>query len=94
MVHDCRKSRSDLHPVGDGARETTSEGPEAAWVPFPSRLTVAEREHILMGLARPESLSGIARTLQHSPSTISREVAAIGGQNQYSIWAAHYRTHS
>ena len=48
------------------------------------RLTLAEREEISRGLARGSSLRQIARAMNRSPSTISREVAAGGGR-------AHYR---
>jgi IS30 family transposase len=61
------------------------------WTPRASRLSVDERELILAGLARAESLSSIARSLSRSPSTISREVKANGGQEHYSVWASHHR---
>jgi Helix-turn-helix domain len=43
------------------------------------RLSLAEREEISPGLARGESLRGVARPLGRSPSTVSREVARNGG---------------
>ena len=48
------------------------------WTPAPGRLTAEEREEILLGLARGESMSAIARSLGRAPSTITREVAANG----------------
>jgi len=47
------------------------------------RLSLAEREEISRGLARDESLRGIARRLGRSPSTVSREVARNGGRGGY-----------
>ena len=38
-----------------------------------------------------DSLSGIARDLGRSPSTITREVNANGGREHYSAWQAHER---
>jgi IS30 family transposase len=61
------------------------------WEPRPGCLTVAERERILMGIGRGESLSAIARSLGRSPSTITREVNANGGREHYSAWHAHER---
>jgi transposase, IS30 family len=61
------------------------------WTPRPGRLTIAEREKILLGLGQSMSLSSIARSLKRSTSTISREVAANGGQNDYRAWHAHRR---
>jgi transposase, IS30 family len=49
------------------------------WTPAPGRLSAEDREEILLGLARGESMSAIARSLGRAPSTITREVAANGG---------------
>jgi hypothetical protein len=48
------------------------------WTPRAGRLGVDERQRILAGLARGESLSSIARSVSRSPSTVSREVNANG----------------
>ncbi len=61
------------------------------WTPAPGRLTAEEREEILLGLARGESMSAIARSLGRAPSTITREVAANGGSYRYGAWKAHCR---
>jgi len=71
------------------------DGPEAGlpdrWTPAPGRLSAEEREEILLGLARGESMSVIARSLGRAPSTITREVAANGGVRRYRAWKAHCR---
>lgn len=62
-----------------------------SWVARSGRLNVHEREEILLGLHRGESMRGIARGLGRAPSTVSREVAANGGRDEYRIWRAHER---
>jgi len=49
----------------------------------PQALTLAEREEISRGLSAGHSLRHIARVLQRSPSTISREVVRNGGRQRY-----------
>lgn len=66
-------------------------GKPDTWSPRSGSLTITEREEILVRLVRGESLRSIARTLGRSPSTISREVAANGGREDYRIWPAHKR---
>jgi len=61
------------------------------WEPRPGCLTIQEREEILLGIGRNESLSAIARNLGRRASTITREVNANGGREQYSAWHAHQR---
>lgn len=61
------------------------------WHPRQGRLTVLEREQVLLGLARGDSMSAIARSLGRAPSTVTREVAANGGREGYRAWAAHQR---
>ena len=46
-------------------------------------LTLAEREEISPGLSARHSLRKIAKALQRSPSTISREIARNGGRQRY-----------
>ena len=53
------------------------------WAPAPGHLSAEEREEILLGLGRGESMSAIARSLGRAPSTITREVAANGGTARY-----------
>jgi IS30 family transposase len=62
-----------------------------AWTPAPGRLGAEEREEILLGLARGESMSKIARSLGRAPSTVTREVAANGGIGGYGAWRGHCR---
>ncbi len=61
------------------------------WQPRPGRLDILEREQVLLGLARGESMSAIARGLGRAPSTVTREVAANGGRAGYRAWHAHQR---
>jgi len=49
----------------------------------PVRLSLVEREEISRGLVAGLSLRAIARQLDRSPSTISREVRANGGASRY-----------
>jgi len=61
------------------------------WAPRRGRLTIREREQILLGLGRAMSLSAIARSLDRPTSTVSREVANSGGRDDYGAWRAHRR---
>jgi len=61
------------------------------WVPGPGRLTLANREEITLGLHAGESFTAIAARLGKAVSTVSREVAANGGRDQYRAWRAHAR---
>jgi IS30 family transposase len=61
------------------------------WVPRRGALSIAEREEILRGLSREDSLSVIARHLGRHASSVSREVKANGGRVDYRIWPAHQR---
>lgn len=64
---------------------------ESEWNPSPARLSAHEREEIRAGLERAESFTAIARTIGRSVSTVSREVAANGGREDYQAWRAHRR---
>lgn len=68
-----------------------SEGRPFGWTPAPGRLSVDDREKIMIGLVRNDAFSVIARRLGRSTSTISREVKANGGRVGYRAWAAHVR---
>jgi IS30 family transposase len=61
------------------------------WTSAPGRLSVHEREEILLGLHHGLSLRAIARSLGRAPSTVTREVKANGGRERYRIWPAHQR---
>jgi IS30 family transposase len=67
------------------------EGAAFGWEPRSGCLSIRDREEILVGIGRGDSLSAIARSLGRSPSTITREVNANGGREQYSAWRAHER---
>ncbi|MGH9205881.1 MAG: IS30 family transposase, partial [Acidimicrobiales bacterium] len=64
-----------------------------SWSPGPGRLTLAEREEISLELRGGATLSSIAARLGRSVSTVSREVAANGGRDDYRAWRAHDRAH-
>jgi transposase, IS30 family len=61
------------------------------WMPGPGRLTLADREEITIGLHTGQSFTAIAAQLGKAVSTVSREVAANGGREQYRAWRAHRR---
>ena len=61
------------------------------WIPRRGALTIEEREEILLGVSRGESLASIARQLGRYTSTVSREVKANGGRQSYRIWPVHQR---
>jgi len=61
------------------------------WTPCAGHLNASDREEILLGLHRGESMSAIARTLERSSSTVTREVKANGGPEAYRVWPAHMR---
>lgn len=63
------------------------------WTPRHGRLTVDEREEILLGLHRMESLTDIAKQLGRIPSTVTGEVKVNGCRECYRIWPAHIRAH-
>lgn len=61
------------------------------WEPRRGCLSIADREEILIGIRSGQSLSSIAQRLGRVPSTVTGEVAANGGREGYSAWAAHQR---
>lgn len=76
--------------VGKMAREGRHlDAKPFGWVPREGRLTVLDREQILVGLARGDTLTTIARGLGRAVSTVSREVKRGGGRQEYSAWRAH-----
>ena len=70
---------------------TRDDGRPDMWSTAPGRLTLADREEITVGLAREERFTAIADRLGRSVSTVSREVAANGGREDYRAWAGHKR---
>ncbi len=65
--------------------------PPPQWVPPLGRLTLAEREEISLGLRQGSTLTSIAKNLGRSVSTVSREVTANGGREEYRAWRGHDR---
>lgn len=61
------------------------------WEPRSGCLSIHDREQIMVGISRGESLTAIARSLGRAPSTVSREVKFNGGRDHYSAWRAHER---
>lgn len=58
------------------------------WTPRAGCLSASDREEIMLGLQRNESMSAIARALDTSPLTVTREVKANGGRDAYRVWPA------
>ncbi len=86
----------ELNYSADAIRVTVRDrqcrdGKPDEWSPAPGRLSAPEREEILVGLRDGESMSSIARRLGRSTSTVTREVAANGGPQNYGAWRAHCR---
>lgn len=92
LVDIAREIGCSAPMVGLMVRNGRHRGGHAfGWQPRPGCLTIADREQILLGIGRGESLSAIAGVLGRSPSTITREVNANGGREHYSAWHAHQR---
>jgi IS30 family transposase len=72
-------------------RDRVPHGCLEEWEPGPGRLTLADREEISLGLERGETFTRIAERLGRVVSTVSREVAANGGCDEYRAWRAHRR---
>ncbi|WP_432489302.1 IS30 family transposase [Kineococcus sp. SYSU DK018] len=66
-------------------------GVEDSWAPRAGRLSIDERERILIGVRAKESFRAIASALGRSPSTVSREVNVNGGREAYRAWGGHVR---
>lgn len=67
------------------------EGGLPPWTPREGHLMITDREQILLGLARGESFSRLARSWGRSASTVTGEVSANGGRAGYRAWAVHQR---
>ena len=71
-------------------RETRrAPAPPKAWDPSSARLSMSEREEIRGGLERGESFTAIACLIGRAVSTVSREVAANSGRDNYRAVEAH-----
>jgi IS30 family transposase len=66
-------------------------GQPPTWTPGPGRLTIEDREEIVVGLASGETFVAIALRIGKSPSSVSREVAANGGREDYRAWGGYLR---
>jgi transposase, IS30 family len=80
---------TQVHQLERGQRRKPPRPYE--WEPGPGRLTVADREQIILGLHDGHSFTVIAARLGRACSTVSREVAANGGRAGYRAWRAHVR---
>ena len=69
----------------------SNPGPTYEWAPAGGRLTLADREEITVGLAKGETYTTIAVVLGKATSSVSREVGANGGREDYRAWPAHCR---
>jgi len=72
-------------------RHGEESGRPDRWTPAQGHLSAEEREVILLGLGRQESMSATARSLGRAPSTVTREVAANGGAVHHGAWRSHCR---
>jgi transposase, IS30 family len=67
----------------------SQQGGERLYCPSAGRLSLTQREEILIGLGRDETYQGIAARIGRATSTISREVAKNGGRLAYRASWAH-----
>ena len=81
----CSPAGIDVVLRGQQARVARPD----VWTPRDGRLKASDREEILLGRQRGESMSALARALGISPSTVTREVKLGGGPNAYRVWPAH-----
>ena len=90
LIDIAREVGCTVPMVGKMAREGRHlDAKPFGWEPREGRLTVLDREQILVGLARGDTLTVIARGLGRAVSTVSREVKRGGGRDGYSAWRAH-----
>ncbi len=82
----CSHSGIDVMLRGQ-AREAKPD----VWTPRSTSLQVHEREVIMLALHDDLSMTAIARQLGRSLSTVTREVKANGGRENYHVWPAHQR---
>jgi IS30 family transposase len=71
--------------------KSSAIGIATPWTPRDGRLTIDDREQILLGLRAEHPMAEIARHLGRPTSTVSREVKANGGPEGYRAWHAHER---
>ena len=92
LVEIARQIGCTPRMVGFMARERrVLSGVKDPWTPRAGRLSIDEREQILIGLRAQKSFRSIAAMLGRSPSTVSREVNANGGREDYRAWGGHVR---
>jgi IS30 family transposase len=83
----CSHSGINVMLRGKQSRVVKAE----SWTTRRGNLTAQDREKIILGLHRGESMSAIARQLGRVPSTVTREVSANGGRDACRVWPAHLR---
>jgi IS30 family transposase len=59
------------------------------WTPRRGCLSASDREQVLFGLRRGESMNAIAGAHGRSLSPVTSEVKANGGPDRYRVWSAH-----
>lgn len=81
--------------AGPGKREMRMalQMGQTRWSPGERRLSLAEREEISLGVRWGDSFTAIAQRLGRTTSTVSREVRANGGREDYRAWRAHHRSY-
>jgi len=75
--------------AGKGKREDRA----TPWLRGPGRLPIQEREELSLEFRRGDSFAAIGCQLGRSTSTLSREVAANGGRDDYRAWRPHDRAY-
>jgi hypothetical protein len=62
-----------------------------AWTSAKRRLSVHQREEMLLGLHHGMPVRAIAQALGPAPSMVTRKLAGNGGRGSYCLWPSHQR---